>query len=136
MEVQGRATKKGNTKMIDNITTISDLIDSLIARLEPTMDELKQLKKRVDEHPSCETGARYTDALERTKKKVLDELTNIWGRWDEQFSRDVSAREFASELKERIEESDMGKFWYKMPGKELPGGGKPKINSATKIVHK
>ena len=106
--------------MKDNNQTISELIDGLLARLEPAMDELKQLKKRVDEHPSCETGARYTDALERTKKKVLEELTAIWGRWDEQFSKDVSAREFSDELKERIEESDVGKFWYKQAGREVP----------------
>ena len=110
----------------NNQQTISELIDILISNLQPFVDELKQLKKRVDEHPSCETGARYTDALERTKKKVLDELTNIWGRWDEQFSRDVSAREFASELKERLEESDVGKFWYRLPGKCLGGSKSPK----------
>ena len=117
----------------DNNQTISELIDSLIARLEPAMDELKRLKKRVDECPSCETGARYTDALERTKKRVLAELQKIWGRWDEQFSRDVSAREFADELKERIENSDVGRYWYKFPGKCLGGSESPKTAETAKI---
>ena len=112
--------------MIDNNTTISELIDNLLANLQPVMDELRRLKRRVDEHPSCETGARYTDALERTKKKVLWELSKIWDRWDEQFSGDVSAREFADELKERLEESDVGKFWYRLPGKCLGGSKSPK----------